>query len=144
MQTHEITSIRFRDCTPDCRIFYFMTHKEKYHAYLKSETWAKIKLDLISVRGNKCERCGNKRNFKYLHLHHLTYERVFKEECADLQLICAQCHAVEHGFIKPEKKKAINLNKGKRIFIKNLREKMMKKIITCESFSLQVKLLRMG
>ena len=90
-----------------------MTYKEKYHAYLKSDKWATIKLDLIAVRGQKCERCEAKRQFKYLHLHHLTYKRVFNEEQGDLQLLCSGCHIAEHGIEKPKKKPKINRKKKK-------------------------------
>ena len=90
-----------------------MTYKEKYHAYLKSDKWAQMKLDLIEIRGQKCERCESKRTFKYLHLHHLTYERVFHEEPSDLELLCGGCHVSEHGIEKPKKKAKIKRKKKK-------------------------------
>lgn len=100
-----------------------MEFKEKYHLYLKSEGWASKKLDIIHLRGQKCERCGAKRQLKYLHLHHLTYKRVFDELPKDLELICAGCHVKEHN-IKPKKKQKKRKNKfneykeEKRILLK--------------------------
>lgn len=80
-------------------------HKDRYLKYLKSKAWAQIKLDIIQTRGAKCERCGQERKqFRYLHVHHLTYERLFKEEPEDLEILCAACHRAEHGIKKKRKR----------------------------------------
>ena len=81
-----------------------MGHNDKYYAYLKSKAWADLKLDIIHLRGQKCERCGSKRSLRFLHLHHLTYDRLYDELPEDLELICAGCHSVEHGIIPPKPK----------------------------------------
>lgn len=91
---------------------------EKYKEYLLSPTWAEIKLDLINSRGQRCERCQKKT--KWLQVHHLTYERIFKEEPCDLQLLCAGCHKKEHGigtnkkFNVSKAKKKLGLDKAKK------------------------------
>lgn len=73
-----------------------------YHKYLRSKEWGKIRDEVLELRGRKCERCGSKRR---LHVHHLTYERLFKEEPGDLEVVCNACHLKIH-----------NLNhKGKKI-----------------------------
>ncbi len=87
--------------------------KTKYKKYLLSDEWATMKIDLIHIRGHKCERCPSKGN---LHLHHLTYKNVFNEEPEDLELLCAKCHATEHGITKAKKPKKKKKVKNKRAF----------------------------
>ena len=141
-----------RDCTPEPD-FIIMTYKEKYHAYLKSDKWAQMKLDLIEIRGQKCERCGAKRTFKYLHLHHLTYERIFHEEPSDLELLCSGCHVAEHGIEKPKKKPQIKrkkklsksdkfINKKVRHRIKRLRTKLKERTITVAEYAKRLRQIR--
>lgn len=66
----------------------------KYKDYLKSKEWTEMKIDLIQNRGSKCENCGKKGN---VDVHHLTYERLYKEDPEDLMLLCRSCHSKEHG-----------------------------------------------
>lgn len=77
--------------------------KQKYLNYIKSDEWYNLKIDLLEVRGCKCEKCGKKKHPTSLHIHHLTYERLYDELPADLMILCALCHAKEHGIIKPKK-----------------------------------------
>lgn len=77
----------------------------EYTKYINSEKWKNLKVDLILTRGSKCQRCGAKRKPSFLHLHHLTYERFKNEEPKDLELLCAGCHAFEHGKLKLKEKK---------------------------------------
>lgn len=70
-----------------------------YSEYLQSEHWLETreqKLQQVSL----CEGCGKSRG---LEVHHLTYERVGKEEMSDLQVLCATCHRRTHGRV-PEAK----------------------------------------
>lgn len=79
--------------------------RDRYNKYLRSKEWSKLRLDLIQTRGAKCERCGVTRNqFRYLHIHHLTYERLFNEDPKDLEILCAPCHREEHGITKKRKR----------------------------------------
>lgn len=82
------------------------SYKQKYDEYIKSQEWAEIKNDLYEIRGKRCERCGSK---KFLQVHHKTYERVFKEEPGDLEILCGGCHQNEHGLLA---KKPINDKKN--------------------------------
>lgn len=66
-----------------------------------------MKVDLILIRGQKCEKCGaHKSHPSYLQLHHITYARLFNEEPSDLLLLCGKCHLHEHGLLKAKKKAA--------------------------------------
>ena len=75
----------------------------KYKAYLLSDEWKQLKIDLVQQRGFKCEVCHKKT--KLLQLHHLTYERIYNENESDLQLLCGICHQKAHGLIKDKTKK---------------------------------------
>jgi len=69
----------------------------KYREYLKSKEWSEIRNDIYQIRGKKCECCGSVND---LHVHHLHYKNIFKEEPEDLVLLCADCHNEEHGYKK--------------------------------------------
>lgn len=78
---------------------------DKYKQYLRSEEWANIKVDLITLRGNRCQRCGKKKALSKLQVHHKTYKNIFLENPEDLELVCAPCHMAEHNLLKPKKAK---------------------------------------
>lgn len=63
---------------------------QEYQDYLDSEAWKFRRLKRISIAGGRCEACGSARK---LHVHHLTYERIFNEEMADLLVLCEEHHA---------------------------------------------------
>jgi 5-methylcytosine-specific restriction endonuclease McrA len=86
---------------------------DKYKAYLLSNEWKQIRIDLITIRGSKCEKCSKKTN--RLQVHHLTYARIYNELAEDLILLCGICHQKAHGLIKdkPTKKKPIKKPKSK-------------------------------
>jgi phage terminase large subunit GpA-like protein len=63
--------------------------RAKYEAHIRSARWRNMKLDMIRLRGDRCEHCGRQTT---LHLHHKTYERLGRELIADLELLCARCH----------------------------------------------------
>ncbi len=67
--------------------------QKKYRDYLKSSEWVQLRIDLLKFRGYKCERCGVTKN---LHVHHLHYDNIFKEEPEDLEILCDKCHTEEH------------------------------------------------
>ena len=70
--------------------------------FLMSSAWAKIKADLIMLRGQKCERY--KRTYG-LQIHHLNYDRYGgEEEPDDLIILCSYHHRLEHGLVKPNRK----------------------------------------
>ncbi len=109
----------------------------KYKQYLLRKQWADMKVDLITLRGAKCERC-EKKTLK-LHLHHLSYDRLYNEEPEDLELLCAGCHATDHGIIKFRKSKPI---KRDRKAERALYVLMKAKEITVESYVNKLRLIR--
>ena len=74
--------------------------KKKHHEFIKSDQWKQIRKRLFSIRGKKCEKCGND---IFVEVHHLTYERFGGNELdLDLIILCRECHKKAHG--KPNKK----------------------------------------
>jgi 5-methylcytosine-specific restriction endonuclease McrA len=63
--------------------------RQKYEAHIRSDRWAKLKRDLIRLRGARCQHCGAR---TALQLHHKTYARLGRELTCDLELLCWRCH----------------------------------------------------
>lgn len=102
---------------------------EKYQAYLKSDEWATIKIELLTMRGYNCEVCGRRFSFSFLHVHHLTYDNLYNEEPEDLQLLCGKDHMKAHGLWKGFiAKKRLKKKKKKCRFKKKFTNKPKKKI----------------
>lgn len=76
---------------------------EWYVEYLDSPHWKKTRQQKLEAADHRCERCGaypkrtERGTLGGLDVHHLTYERVGHELPEDLEVLCFQCHAVEHG-----------------------------------------------
>ena len=95
-----------------------------YQKYLASEEWAKVRVDIVAVRGNKCEICGKRGS----QVHHRTYDNLGCEEPEDLILTCGKCHMKEHGLIKTKKSKKVTGGKPKK-GSKKARNKKQKRAI---------------
>lgn len=68
--------------------------REKYQAYLCGREWSVLKEAVRKRSGGVCERClANEMD----HVHHLTYERKYRERMDDLQAICKPCHDFIHA-----------------------------------------------
>jgi hypothetical protein len=105
-------------------LFNFM-QTQAYKDYLKSTEWKYIKLDIIQLRGNRCEKCKEQRQVNILHLHHKTYVRLFNEKLTDLELLYPKCHMKEHGIKEKNGKRIIKkvVKKPKPKLPKQLRGK---------------------
>lgn len=53
-----------------------------------------LKMKLLEVRGNTCERCGYSK-YEILHMHHKDRNRL-NNDMSNLELICPNCHYEEH------------------------------------------------
>lgn len=84
--------------------FMITEKKTKYQKYITSQEWYDLKIDLLKIRGCKCEKCGKKKRPTGLHIHHLTYVRLFKEKAEDLLILCPTCHMKIHGLFKEKQK----------------------------------------
>lgn len=69
-----------------------MTRTPEYEAYLDSDEWRAFRARVIKHYDNKCAKCGADGKNEILHVHHLTYEKLFKERLSDVELLCVPCH----------------------------------------------------
>ena len=67
-----------------------------YDEYLKSEAWL-AKRDRLLRATPRCKRCIMRRATQ---IHHLTYERMYREIDSDLLPICRPCHECIEGLRK--------------------------------------------
>lgn len=80
-----------------------------YDDYLTSEHWKQIRDRKLEEQDWQCERCGHYARRDHdgarigLDVHHLTYERLGREEMADLEALCRTCHEEEHGIPGPSR-----------------------------------------
>lgn len=74
--------------------------KRKYLDYLRSDEWAKIRVEMLTKFNFTCNRCGDKKHRSQLHVHHKNYDRLFNENPDDLELLCVSCHNSEHKTVK--------------------------------------------
>lgn len=65
-----------------------------YSEYLMSRWWQNRRRQKIKSVGDKCERCGADLG---LQVHHLSYDRLWGEKNADLEVLCGDCHEHEHA-----------------------------------------------
>jgi 5-methylcytosine-specific restriction endonuclease McrA len=61
--------------------------------YLRSRHWRGKTQQAKQHHGYYCAKCGAT---EYLHTHHLTYKRIWRENMNDLQVLCRTCHNKEH------------------------------------------------
>lgn len=74
-----------------------MAISETYSIYLASEAWDKKRQHRLLLSNRRCEACGCTEK---LHVHHLTYERIFKEEMDDLMVLCSRHHEAIEELIR--------------------------------------------
>ena len=65
-----------------------------YNAYIGSAAWGAKREAALRRYGQKCNRCGT--TDAQFQVHHLTYKRLGKEKMADLEVLCKECHQIEH------------------------------------------------
>ena len=66
-----------------------MQYTNEYREYLFSPKWHRIRQRKFKQVGRKCELCGA---LDKIEVHHLTYQRLFRERLGDLQVLCKSCH----------------------------------------------------
>lgn len=69
------------------------TRRTRYQRYLHSPHWLRVR-KLALKRDGRCVRCASTDR---LEVHHKTYERLGREELADVETLCRACHKAEHG-----------------------------------------------
>lgn len=91
-----------------------MGYKDKYYAYLKSKEWLQKRQERLEIDDWECAWCG-KHNCS-LHVHHLTYDRLFNENVeTDLITLGKRCH--HYGDLIRKQIKRIDGKHGHRCFV---------------------------
>ena len=67
----------------------------RYHAYLDSPQWKSKRGKILERDNYTCRHCGATNTA--LHVHHITYERIYHEHPEDLITLCKTCHEKEHA-----------------------------------------------
>jgi 5-methylcytosine-specific restriction endonuclease McrA len=57
---------------------------------MRSPAWKRKREQAFNHYGKKCYACGTRRG--PLHIHHITYVRLFREQMRDLRPLCMPCH----------------------------------------------------
>lgn len=65
-----------------------------YQTYLASREWSLLREQVRERSKNTCEHCFRAPQEA---VHHLTYERIWHEDIADLMAICNACHEFVSG-----------------------------------------------
>lgn len=68
--------------------------RAEYSLYLVSTEWAVRRAAVLQRANNLCEGCGRARATQ---VHHLTYDRIFREMFFDLVAVCESCHRELHS-----------------------------------------------
>jgi 5-methylcytosine-specific restriction endonuclease McrA len=72
-----------------------MHRSVEYLEYLASLEWQGVRARIFATRPARCERCGT---FGCrLDLHHKTYRNFGHERDEDLEVLCRECHELEHA-----------------------------------------------
>lgn len=73
--------------------------------YIHTNHWKKIRRRALKRDGHRCTECRRrcwdedprlKRGRTKLEVHHLTYDRIYRELLEDVVTLCQRCHATEH------------------------------------------------
>lgn len=71
--------------------------KQNYSEQIKSPKWQKKRLEVLNLRGFKCEECGNEE--QQLHIHHRVYiknRQAWEYDNDIFQVLCSDCHEKVH------------------------------------------------
>lgn len=73
--------------------------RSRYAEYLESPEWARLRLRVLRRAEGVCEGCGLRTPTQ---VHHLTYDRIYREMLFDLVAVCRECHAAIHEPVPDE------------------------------------------
>jgi hypothetical protein len=57
--------------------------------YYRSDEWRNLRRIKMDQSGNQCEQCHS---MVRLEVHHVSYERLYREQLDDLKVLCIACH----------------------------------------------------
>lgn len=81
--------------TPEIKepVFVAKVQENFYKEYIASTQWKKKRKQVLERARYRCEKC--KIPTDRLEVHHLTYDRLGREDLHDLLAVCQDCHKVE-------------------------------------------------
>jgi hypothetical protein len=65
-----------------------------YQDYIQTSEWKRFRELAMNHHGRRCSRCGSWHG--PFEVHHKTYDRLFGELVNDVEVLCAECHGIEH------------------------------------------------
>jgi len=68
--------------------------RSAYDDYLTSKHWYEVRDRALDRAGHRCQMCNSADR---LHVHHRTYERLGREDDADVIVLCHRCHQLFHA-----------------------------------------------
>jgi 5-methylcytosine-specific restriction endonuclease McrA len=78
-----------------------------YRDYLRSDKWKAKRQAVFKHYGKRCYACGKQP--KVLHVHHLTYDRLFRERLGDLIPLCVPCHKELTAVYKKKRSRGLRI-----------------------------------
>lgn len=114
-----ISNAEAQACRPDgvdlfkLRIWY----RKKY---LKTVWWEERRMRALELAVFQCEACTGAGN---VHVHHLTYHRLFQEENGDLMCLCGPCHKLAHDEALEKAIRGMDVKEKKAAVLRHCRKK---------------------
>lgn len=71
-------------------------YRKQYLKYIEGPIWRKLRNQILDECGCICTKCNKEFERPMLHVHHMTYKRLFNEEKTDLMVLCKFCHKAVH------------------------------------------------
>lgn len=93
-------------------------YQQIHREYLKSDEWKRKRSQLHNKMADSadgagwCYTCSKQCEPNLLHCHHLTYERLGREEMDDLVFVCGKCHYKIHKLVRQRPKMTIRQATG--------------------------------
>lgn len=71
--------------------------RKTYAEKLKSPKWQKKRLDILNLKGFKCEKCGDEENqIQVHHRFYITGREPWEYDNDVFQVLCEKCHEASH------------------------------------------------
>jgi len=93
-----------------------MSIRKWYKIYVKTKYWKELRKRVLLRDGFACVQCKSQAS---LHVDHMTYVNLGKEELSELQTLCFMCHRAKtkkYDLGAWNKKKIIHVDKDGQLF----------------------------
>lgn len=83
-----------RSETPLCAAAELNIYRYNKHQYLISPEWKTKRKQALKAANYSCQLCKAETD---LHVHHISYKNLFRENPEDLVALCSDCHTYVHS-----------------------------------------------